>query len=286
MKNFQDWAKVNTLDVIFAQRNKSYGAYDLRHRYRKHALSGLLLSAFLFVFGFGVYASMERPKSPEMMITFPDDSKWVNPDKPTPPPDIEKPPPQVEKPKPVAKVIQFLVPKIVENEKVKQELPTLETLRHVVTGVQTSYGADTEPEYVAPSPIVAPQDSPVDKPIEPPPPLPPPADDAPLVEEDQGPSFVEVPDIMPAPIGGLQSLQARIVYPEMARRARIEGRVVVRFIVDEIGNVTQPEVLVGIGGGCDEEAIRVIQLTQFTPGNQRGRPVKVRMSIPIRFRLN
>lgn len=96
--------------------------------------------------------------------------------------------------------------------------------------------------------------------------------------------FVVVED-MPELIGGLTSIQREIRYPEMARRAGIEGRVFIQFIVNEQGDVENPRVIRGIGGGADEEALRVVRQAKFTPGMQRGRPVRVQYSIPISFRL-
>jgi TonB family protein len=101
-------------------------------------------------------------------------------------------------------------------------------------------------------------------------------------EEDY---FVVVED-MPELIGGLETLQRNIRYPQMARRAGIEGRVYVQFIVNEEGGVENARVIRGIGGGADEEALRVVQNAKFTPGMQRGRPVRVQYSLPIFFRLH
>ncbi|MCC5943181.1 MAG: energy transducer TonB [Balneolaceae bacterium] len=111
------------------------------------------------------------------------------------------------------------------------------------------------------------------------PPPPPPAEDEP--EED----FFVVVEEMPELIGGLGELQRQIRYPEMARRAGIEGRVYIQFIVNERGEVEDPRVIRGIGGGADEEALRVVSQAQFRPGMQRGRPVRVQYSLPIFFRL-
>jgi periplasmic protein TonB len=111
------------------------------------------------------------------------------------------------------------------------------------------------------------------------PPPPPPAED-----EDEEDFFVVVED-MPELIGGLGELQRQIRYPEMARRAGIEGRVYIQFIVNERGEVEDPRVIRGIGGGADEEALRVVSQARFTPGMQRGRPVRVQYSLPIFFRL-
>ena len=76
-------------------------------------------------------------------------------------------------------------------------------------------------------------------------------------------------------------------YPSQARRMGIEGRVFVQFVVDKQGNVTEVQSVKGIGAGCDEEAERVLRESpKFKPGKQRGRPVKVRMVLPIIFKLS
>jgi|SRR5690625_334446 len=103
--------------------------------------------------------------------------------------------------------------------------------------------------------------------------------------DDEGPEIFEVVEQQPELIGGLASLQQMVRYPEVARRAGLEGRVFVQFIVDEQGNVVDPVVVRGLGGGLDEEALRAVSQAKFTPGKQRGQAVNVRMSIPITFRL-
>lgn len=103
------------------------------------------------------------------------------------------------------------------------------------------------------------------------------------VEEEE--DFFVLVEQMPELIGGLQSLQKDIEYPELAIRANIEGRVYVRFIVNEKGEVVSPEIIRGIGGGCDEEALRVVKTAKFRPGLQRGRPVRVQYNLPVIFRL-
>ena len=75
-------------------------------------------------------------------------------------------------------------------------------------------------------------------------------------------------------------------YPESARRAQIQGQVIVQFTVDKEGYLRDFMVLRGIGGGCEEEVIRVItEHARFKPGISQGRAVPVRMSLPIIFRL-
>jgi len=115
----------------------------------------------------------------------------------------------------------------------------------------------------------------------PPPPQPPSQDAEPDNEED---FFIAVEN-MPQLKGSLSELQQEIRYPELAARANIQGRVIVQFIINERGEVENPVVIRGIGGGCDEEAIRVVKQAQFTPGLQRGRPVRVQYTMPITFTL-
>lgn len=112
-------------------------------------------------------------------------------------------------------------------------------------------------------------------------PLPEPEEPAEEQEED---FFVAVEE-MPKLKGGQEWLYNQIEYPDMARKAGIEGRVIVQFVVDEKSNATNFEVLRGIGGGCDEEAVRILKEADFEAGRQRGKPVAVQMAQPITFEL-
>ncbi len=82
-------------------------------------------------------------------------------------------------------------------------------------------------------------------------------------------------------------LRDNIRYPVVAREAGIQGTVFVTFVVEIDGSVSNVEVLRGIGGGCDEEAVRVVRaMPAWQPGRQRDRPVRVQYRMPITFRLN
>jgi len=102
--------------------------------------------------------------------------------------------------------------------------------------------------------------------------------------EDDGEVFMIV-EQMPELIGGLATIQSKIKYPELAKKAGIEGRVFIQFVVDKNGHVTDPVVVRGIGGGCDEEAVRAVSQAKFKPGKQRNEVVKVKMSLPVTFKL-
>ena len=95
---------------------------------------------------------------------------------------------------------------------------------------------------------------------------------------------------MPEPPGGHAALQRYLRqhtrYPEAARRQRVEGKVFVSFAVAPTGQLTDVQLLKGIGAGCDEEALRLIrQLPTWTPGRQNGRAVAVRYTLPVTFQL-
>jgi len=112
--------------------------------------------------------------------------------------------------------------------------------------------------------------------------LPPPPPDEP---EEEEPEIFLVVEQNPELIGGNAAIAKAVKYPEIAKKAGVEGRVYLQFVVDEKGNVVDPVVMKGIGAGCDEEALRVVRTLKFKPGKQRGKAVKVRFSLPINFRL-
>lgn len=112
---------------------------------------------------------------------------------------------------------------------------------------------------------------------------PPPPKEEKKVEEE--PTYFVAVEEMPEPIGGIKAIQEKIVYPEIAKRAGVEGKVYILAFVDESGTVTKAQVLKGIGAGCDEAALDAVLKTKFKPGKQRGKPVKVQVSIPVIFKL-
>lgn len=114
---------------------------------------------------------------------------------------------------------------------------------------------------------------------------PPPSDKIQSAIDDDEPDFYLIVEEDPELIGGLEGLQRSIRYPEIARKAGIEGSVFIQFVVDEKGNVIDPVVTRGIGGGCNEAALEAVRKAKFKPGMQRGKPVKVQYNLPIRFRL-
>ena len=112
-------------------------------------------------------------------------------------------------------------------------------------------------------------------------------EEAPEEEVDQIFNIVEDQPEFP---GGLAAFYkyfgSKMKYPSQARRMGVEGRVYLQFVVDRDGSVTDIKAVKGIGAGCEEEAVRVMKtVPKFKPGKQRGKPVRVRMSLPIVFKL-
>lgn len=106
-------------------------------------------------------------------------------------------------------------------------------------------------------------------------------------DTDQVFQVVEVDPEFP---GGMEALtkylSENIKYPEQAKKDKIQGKVYISFVVEKDGSVADAKVLRGIGGGCDEEALRVVNaMPKWTPGKQRNTPVRVQFNLPIVFKL-
>jgi len=97
--------------------------------------------------------------------------------------------------------------------------------------------------------------------------------------------YIPVPEELPSPVGGIKSLQEKVHYTEIARRAGVEGTVYIQAKINKNGDVVEAIVLKGLGAGLDEEALNAVKSTLFIPGKQRGRPVNVKMTIPVKFVL-
>lgn len=116
-------------------------------------------------------------------------------------------------------------------------------------------------------------------------PPPPPKEERKRVIEEEPTYFVAVEE-MPEPIGGIKAIHDLVIYPEIGKRAGIEGKVYILAYLNEEGIVVKTEIIKGIGGGCDEAAAYAVKHTKFTPGKQRGKPVRVKVMIPIVFKLS
>ena len=118
----------------------------------------------------------------------------------------------------------------------------------------------------------------------------PPATDGQDSSQEGAALFFDLVDTPPSPVGGFEAwsrhLSENLTYPTSARMKGIQGTVLVSFIVNTDGTIEGIELVQGIGGGCDEEAIRTIKISpNWTPGMIKGKAVRTRMKIPVSFRL-
>lgn len=110
------------------------------------------------------------------------------------------------------------------------------------------------------------------------------------IDEETSEEVFVIVEEQPHPIGGMKSfydyINSNIRYPSQARRMNIEGRAFVQFIIEKDGSISQVQVIRGISESCDNEAVRVVSnAPKWAPGKQRGKPVRVKMVLPITFKL-
>ncbi len=120
----------------------------------------------------------------------------------------------------------------------------------------------------------------IDEPLADLPPPPPPPQ-----EEPDEPEIFVIVEQMPELIGGVAQLIKDSKYPDLARKAGLEGTVVVQFIVGADGIPIEPQVVKSVAEILDNAAVEAVMKQRFRPGRQRGQPVPVRMAMPVKFRL-
>ncbi len=259
------------IDVVFEDKNKTYGAYQLRKENSWNTTKSLLLAGSVFVFLFfapKIYSKLKGQASEapveeikEVIMAPPPP---VNPEVQTPPP-VEPPPPKQDQ-------IRFPPPIVKPDNEVRDEKPpTVEDLKKADPGQKTIDG-DPTADVVQ---IVTAGEGPKQ---------------AQVVEDNTVYSFVSMEN-PPAYPGGIEKfykfLGDNIKYPPMAQENNIQGNVFVSFTVEKDGSLTDIKIDRKLGYGTDEEAVRVLKLSRrWNPGMQNGKPVRVKYNIPIKFSLN
>ncbi len=249
-------------EIVFEHRNKMYGAYILRKLYKKHVTRAMLLSIAILLAGLAYplinsYYAQKRSKYLEKTVS----SEFMDMDKPkeeAPPPPPPPPPP----PAALEQKVKFVAP-VVTTEEVVEDADIFN---------QDDLSKNTTNEPVAAVDEAAP--AAVQEVIE--------------VEETK-PVFTIVEEMPSFPGGDAERnkfLAENINYPQQALENSIQGTVYVSFVVDSKGNVTDVKLLRGIGGGCDEEAVRVVKMMpQWHPGKQNGKQVRVLFNMPVYFKI-
>lgn len=271
--------KSDVLDIIFEQRNKAYGAYELRrnyHRRARRAVTGVALF-FMLTAAIPLVASWAWDKP--AITKLPPQQKLVHviPVKLKEEKKTEPVKPRVKpQPKPTSTVRQT-TPTIVASTKVREEdrMKTQEEIKNKIAGIEDHEGPEG---HVAP--VITPDESGSENGT---------AHIAPPQNENPD-ELVDFSSTMPEYPGGEEALIAflrdNMKYPTQARNSNVEGRVVVGFIVNRDGNIENIQIKRGLGYGCDEEARRVIgMMPKWSPGDNNGKKVSVIYELPIFFEL-
>jgi len=263
------------LDIIFEGRNKEYGAYELRKTYNKRLVTSLLIVAaicLLLFIGYFVSTLLNNDKDAKNVVVtdvqLEEIKQEEKKEEPPPPPPPKPPePPKVE-------MAKFTPPKIVKDEEVKEEEkpPEVEKLEETKIGTMNQEGQKDEG-------IVAPPVEDAGKGVV----------EAPKKDdEDWDKTFtkVEIESEYPGGAAAWQRyLNRNLRYPQEAIDNEVQGAVVVQFIVDKEGNVSDVEAISG-PNELRAEAVRVIKKSgKWTPAVQNGRQVKSYKKQPIVFRL-
>lgn len=268
-------SREDALEILFANRNRAYGAYQLRRQYPKVLARSL---------GIGILIIGLMIASPHLIKAFssllPEKAKVdpgdfilteVNLELPPPPPPVIKTPP------PPARALQRFVPPIVEqDDKVAEEPPKL-----------TNDDLLNDPTEIGSKNVDGPED------------VPPTIDDpglgtvieTPVAAQSDDPVDMGSVQIPPSFPGGeaelMRYLAKNINYPNIARENNIQGLAVLSFVIGKDGSIQDVAVLKELEGGCTKEAIRVVKtMPNWRPGESNGHAVKVRFVLPVRFKLN
>ena len=262
-------------DLVFEGRNKGYGAYQLRRIYDRNMSRGMITGILLFLLGISTPNIITvvkglLPQTVEEIIVHPvtlTQFPVVERVKPVPPPPSKSTPP------PARNQIQFVPPVVVaENEITNDEPqpPTQEELAGGDISTVTQEGVDsgvdvslTEPDAPSGDPVIA----------EP--------------EEEEIFNYVaQMPSFPNGQEAMYQYIYKHMKYPAIARERRIEGNVIVQFVVSKDGEIINTKILRSLGGGLDQEALRVINgMPRWNPGKHNGKPVAVTFTLPIKFAL-
>lgn len=271
--------QADVLDIIFDNRNKAYGAYELRKNYHIRLRRSMMIAATLVMISVSapIVASMfDKP----IVVDLPNDHPRIIK-------DIEviipkEPEPKVPEAKPLepsnpVTTIANTTP-IIEAAAVVNDAdlpPTKEELKDAVAGIENKEGEGTD---VLDLPIIDHE-----------------GEGSRIIPQEPAPNDNEIFDDvdvsqMPEFPGGeeelIRYLAQNIQYPKQALDGNTEGRVLIGFVVNKEGDIDDVKVLRSIGDGCDEEAVRVIhKMPKWKPGKNNGKLVNVFYNLPVTFQL-
>lgn len=247
------------LDLVFEGRNKEYGAYELRKKNPKVTMLALLIGGVGFMLAVGIPGWLPdgKDKEEEEKVTMVDMAKLA----PPPPDKPLVPPPPPPPPAPKIDEVKFVKPKVVKKEEVVEEIKTIEELKDKNVGAKDVKGQE-DGRIVIEEPS---GDGPADSKV---------------VEDNTVYNAVEVRPDFP---GGMKKFYEYVKNNfRIPEDSEVSGKIIVQFVVEKDGSLTDIKVLRDLGSGTKAEAIRVLQKSpKWKPGVQNGKNVRVLYSLPI-----
>jgi periplasmic protein TonB len=249
--------KTDLDEIVFEKRNKNYGAYFMRKKYNRFVTYALVVACAV------ILAATIIPYILFKQAHSVNDNKDVSVellDLTKPPEDAPPPPPPPPPPEALEQKVKFTAP-VVTTDSVEDS----GALNQDDLNQQSTTTAVTEETEI----VVEETEN--------------------QVIEQQAP-ILTIVELMPSYEGGeaamYEWLGNNIKYPQVAKENTITGTVIVTFVVEKDGSITDVKVLKDIGGGCGEEALRVVKMMpKWKAGKQNGVPVRVQFNLPIRFTL-
>jgi|WetSurMetagenome_2_1015567.scaffolds.fasta_scaffold02136_13 periplasmic protein TonB len=243
-------------EIIFENRNKTYGAYDLRKRYKSATSLSLLGAVTISIVS--VIALSTNPG--EVIASTGQEGVIITVSDPIDPPKYDQP--EIKPLPAVVEVPKYVAPEVVtDTSLITSEIPTTDFM------TQTTHDGNVKDTltFVETTDLIIPPETKPEIPVR--------------LEE------------MPEYPGGISALMKyiseNIVYPTEAQNLNIQGRVSLKFVVNTDGSVDRIEVIGSVDPLLDAEAVRVVKtLPKFKPGRQGGVPAPVWFSLPVLFRID
>ncbi|WP_316811493.1 TonB family protein [Pedobacter heparinus] len=260
------------LDVVFDQKNKTYGAYALRRQNSSDTVRALFIAGSLFILLFLSPKIISLIKGNDTVDVVPD--KIIDLTLQSPPPiNPEMPPPAAIEPPPAKQdQVKFLPPKVVEDNLVKDIDPVqISELKDATPGQKNVIG-ELDGVIVIEGPTgKGPKD-------------------AIATEDNTVYDVFYALEVQPTFPGGMDKFYAylskAIRYPAAAQEINLQGKVFLSFIIEKSGVLTDIKIERKLGYGTDEEALRVLKASpKWMPGIQNGKAVRVKYNIPISFSM-
>lgn len=268
------------VDLIFEGRNKEYGAYKLRKQTPKRNIQSIIAIAILAVLFVGFYVAKSAYDQYQMSHQKNDQITELSTlNQPKKEAKVERK--QIEQPKEkevvkeVKSSIKFTAPVIKKDNEVKpeEEMKTQDQLMDTKTaiGALDVKGNSDQGEIMKVTQRVA------DEPVK---------EDKPEVENKVFDVVEQMPSFPGGPNALNQYLSNNVKYPVVAQENGVQGRVVVSFVVERDGSITDVKVVRSVDPSLDREASRVVSsMPKWIPGKQNGSPVRVKYNVPVSFKL-